>query len=114
MKKFNIKLLLLLLIFSPVVYAGANVWTGPKTVTSVQVVEHGGFLIGFDSVISSACTDGGTNRLYVYANQGGVTQEGVKSFLSVALTALSSGMKVNVLYDDSTILCWASYITIEK
>lgn len=89
-------------------------WTGSKTVISVQVVEHGGFLLGFDSEIEAACTEAGTTRLYIYPNQNGVTSAGLNALLSVSLVALSSGMKVDVMYENSNPKCFGQYLTIKK
>lgn len=91
-----------------------NTWTGVKKVEHVQIVETGGILIGLDSEINPVCTDAGTSVLYVYPNQGGMTPEGVKAFLSASLTALASGMSVNIMYDDSTARCYGKYLSIYK
>ena len=96
-------------------HANAEIkWTGVKKIISVQAVEHGGFIIGFDSEINSVCTQADTSRLFVYPNQQGVTNESVKSLLSVSLTALTTGMSVDVMYDDATSFCWGKYIVVKK
>ena len=74
-------------------------WTGDKKVTSVQVVNTGGIVIYFDSVVNAACTDAGTNSIYVLAEQQWVTEEGLNGIRSAAFMALTTGLKVNVLYD---------------
>jgi len=91
-----------------------NVWTGKKKVTSVQVINDGGFVIYFDSEISPGCTHAGTNALSIYSGQGVVTDAGLKSLLSAALTAFTAGKFINVMYDDSTVYCWGTYVTISS
>lgn len=114
---FNIKkvvFVVLSLVFSINANAVIDDWTGNKSVVKVQIVEHGGIIIYFDSVVNAVCSAAGTNSIYVYAGQAGVTVDGIKAFTSAALTALSTGMKVSVLYDDSSPLCWGKYIVISK
>ena len=113
MSKLKYVLLSSLFLLSSYANAG-NVWTGVKTIVSVQVVETGGFLIGFDSDISPVCSQAGKNRLYVYPDHQGMTQEGLKAFLSASLMAMSAGMKVNVMYDDATPYCWGQHIVVSK
>jgi len=113
----NIKMIIfvvLILIFSTAAYADVDDWTGSKSVVSVQVIQTGGIIIYFDSAVNPVCSAAGTNSIYVYSGQQGVTEDGLKAFLSTALTALSTGMKVSVLYDDSSSNCWGKYIIISK
>lgn len=102
-----------LMLAAPAAYADI-VWTGPKKVVSINVVEHGGFLIQLDSDISPLCSHSYTSDLLIYPNQAGVTDAGVKSLLAVALTAFSAGNNVNIMYDNSTDYCFAKYLRIEK
>lgn len=92
----------------------ADTWTGLKKVEHVQIVQTGGILIRLDSEINPTCTDAGTSVLYVYPNEGGMTSDGVKAFLSASLTALASGMSVNILYDNSTARCYGKYFLVKK
>ena len=110
------KIIFLFLTFILSVSANAAIddWTGGKNVVKVQVVENGGILIYFDSEVNAVCSAAGTNSIYVYVGRAGVTEAGLKAFTSVALTALSTGMKVSVLYDDSSSHCWGKYIIITK
>ncbi|WP_444996826.1 hypothetical protein [Aliikangiella sp. IMCC44359] len=91
-----------------------NKWTGGKKIQSVQIVEHGGIIIYFDSEVNPTCTNAGTSSIYVYKDQVGMTDDGVKAFLSSSLTALTTGMTVDAMYDDSTSLCWGKYLVISK
>ncbi|OUS06994.1 hypothetical protein A9Q81_01380 [Gammaproteobacteria bacterium 42_54_T18] len=92
----------------------ADTWMGAKKVVSVQLVQTGGMIIYFDSEVSPTCTTAGTSSLYIYPDQVGVTTDGAKAFLSASLTALSTGMSVDVMYDDSATHCWGKYLVIKK
>lgn len=94
--------------------SATNVWTGYKTVTEVQVVEDGGFLLYFSSPIGSPCSSAGNNALYVYIGGNFVTADGAKAMLGAALSALATGMKVSVLYDDSTSFCYGRYLRVAQ
>ena len=96
------------------VNAVAATWTGSKKVTSVQVVNTGGIIIYFDSEVEAACTDAGTNSVYVLATFNGVTEEGINGIRSSAFIALTTGMSVTVLYDESTSRCYGKYIVVTK
>ena len=94
--------------------AATNVWTGYKSVTAVQVIENGGFLIYFDSAIGNPCSSAGNNALYVDVGQNFVTADGAKGMLAAALSALAAGMRVSVMYDDSTSFCYGRYVTVSQ
>jgi len=83
------------------------------TVTSVQVLDHGGFVVWFDAEINSICTANGTNSAFFYSGQHNVTPDGVKALLSAALTAFSTGKKVDVIYDSSSKYCWGRYFKLK-
>jgi hypothetical protein len=92
----------------------ANLWTGYKNVTEVQVVEDGGFLLTLSSAIGGSCSVAGPNTLYIYVGSNSVTADGAKAMVASALAALASGMKVNVMYDDSTSYCFGRYLRITQ
>lgn len=94
--------------------ASAATWTGSKTVTSVQIVNTGGIIIYFDSIVNAACTDAGTNSVYVLAGMQGVTAEGVDAIRASAFIGLTTGMSINVLYDETTSRCYGKYILVTK
>lgn len=114
MKKLLMTFLTLVAITVSSLSSAAIVWTGPKDIATVEVVQDGGFLIGFTTSISASCTAAGTYNLYIYSGQGGMTIDGVKAQLAVALTAISTGMKVTVMYDDASPNCWGTYIVLTK
>lgn len=90
----------------------ANAWTGPKTIAQVQVVEDGGFLLTFSTPVGPQCSLAGPSTLYIYPGAHYVTADGAKAMLAIALTALTTGMKVDVMYDDSTSACYGRYVRI--
>lgn len=92
----------------------AATWTGLKNLVSVQVVQNGGLVIFFDSEVNSVCTKASTKSVYIMSGYQSVTIDGVKSFLFTSLTALSTGIQVTVLYDDTTSHCWGKYLEIFK
>ncbi len=86
-----------------------------KTVTAVQVLDHGGFVVWFDSEVASYCTPNGTNSVFFYEGQHNVTTGGIKALLSSALTALSTGMKVDIIHDnDPDGYCWGRYFKLKR
>lgn len=92
-----------------------NVWTGFKHIVQVEIVgSNGGFLIRFDSQISSSCTTALANgtELYIYPGQNGVSTDGVKALLASALAAYGMGKQIEVLYDNSDPHCYGEYIVI--
>lgn len=91
-------------------------WTGYKTISEVQVGETGGFLIYFESEVNPLCTAAGTNSIYIFVGNGyyPVTAEGLPSLLSAAMTGLATGMKANVIYDDSVANCWGWNVKLKK
>lgn len=91
-----------------------DMWTGPKKIESVQVVNDGGFLINLDSEVDVDCTHGGTSTLLISPNQNGVTITGAKSLLSTALIAFSTGSNVNIMYSNDTSYCLGKYLLISK
>ena len=113
MKKV-VKLLALVGCIASCHVSAAAKWTGDKKVTSVQVVETGGIIIYFDSTVNAACTDATTNSVYVLPNMHFMTQEGVNAIRATAFVALTTGMSVSVLYDESTSKCYGRNIVITK
>ena len=110
MRHANILLAMALLGAAPLAH-GALATSGAKTVTAVQVMQGGGFLVTFDSKIGGAngtCTayDANGQTLYIYPGSNEVTADGAKAMLSAALTAFTSGAKLDVLYDNATPYCW--------
>jgi hypothetical protein len=77
-------------------------------------VEHGGFILYFDSDVDPACTAGGPRAVYVYAHQQGLTDLSVQAMLSLSTTALSENIELNALFDDATPSCFVSQVTLQK
>jgi len=91
----------------------ANVWTGYKALTEVQVLEDGSFLLTFSSAIGAPCSVAGPSTLYILIGSNYVTADGAKAMLGTALTALAAGKSLNVMYDNSTSYCSGRYMRIQ-
>jgi hypothetical protein len=103
--------LVVLLLGATVQSASASpVWTAVGTIAYVQVIEDGEFLVYTSAPLSAPCTQ--AHAIYIYLNENGVTTDGVKALLAVALTAITAGKNVLILYDDSTPACYGKYIQI--
>ncbi len=93
----------------------APVWTPPSTITSIETVgTDSGFIVYFSTSLPGPCSAAGSNALFIYPNQNGVTTDGVKMLLSTALLAFTTGKQVTVAYDNSTANCWGAYIKISQ
>ena len=114
MRALRILLLFGLFVFTANSYA-ANTWTGYKHITKIETGASGGFLITFDTSISSACSNSSSDdRLYIYANQNSVTADGLKALLATTLSAFNAGKEINVLYDNSSSRCYGTAITVSN
>jgi len=91
-----------------------DAWTGAKQVISIQVVNHGGFIINLDGEVDSICSHSGTSIILIYPNHNRVTFGGAKSLLSTALIAFSTGNKVNVMYSSDSSNCWGNQLLLSK
>jgi hypothetical protein len=113
-KIFTKKLLIACLILLATESFAQDLWTGVQQVVSVQVMNHGGFMVNLENEISTVCSPEGTSSILIYPHQNGVTVSGAKSLLSTALIAFSSGNRVNILYSNDTGYCWGKYLLISK
>lgn len=91
-----------------------DLWTGTQQVVSVQVMNHGGFMINLENEIKTVCSPEGTSSVLIYPHQNGVTVSGAKSLLSTALIAFSTGNTVNIMYSNDTGYCWGKYLLLSK
>ncbi len=112
----RIKLLIftcLLLVTTGIV---AQDWTNMKQVQSVQVLNHGGFMVNLKDEKNSICSQAGFSTILFYPNRNGVTFDGAKSLLSTVLIALTTGIKVNIMYSYSidSGYCWGKALQISK
>lgn len=109
--------LALAFIFAAPAFA-TNQWTSALTVSSVQATPAGGFVVYLTGWSDPVCNTNSTG-IYFYSGNNGMTADGVKASLAVALTALTSGKTVLVLYDDSGAtgpagLCWGTNIEVNQ
>lgn len=87
--------------------SAAPVWTAYTTVTTVEVINDGGFLVTLASGVGSTCT--AANAIYVQAGFNGVSADGAKALLATALSAFYLKQSIRFQYDDSTPYCYATY-----
>jgi hypothetical protein len=107
---YALYLVALLAIGAPALAPATELWTNWGTITSVEVVETGGFLVTLSGGVPATCT--AANAVYIYAGQHNVTADGQKALLATALSAFAVGNTVRILYDDSTPNCFGRYLTV--
>lgn len=116
MFKTQLYLLFFFLFLSPASNAQNNNLTGSSVIQSIQVMNHGGFIIKFDKDKSSECAHEDGTAIFIFPNQNGVTEAGAKSLLSTALIAFTTNTKVDVMYSFSfaSSYCWGSALYLSK
>lgn len=89
----------------------AEEWASGR-VKFVYPVSNGGFIIALDAP-AAGCTNANTPKyLYVAVGSNGVTQDGAKMMLSVALTGFAAGKIVSVNFDNSTPNCYINRLLV--
>ena len=114
---FKIKLLCLscLLFLTTAIHAQNNVLTESKKIQSIEVLNHGGFILNFAKDEPDICLINDANAIFIFPNHNGVTDAGVKSLLSTALIAYTSNLSVKVMYSFSlNSYCWGSALQLSK
>jgi hypothetical protein len=109
MKKIISALVIALLLASHQASA-APVWTAFTTVTSVEVINDGGFIVTLAAGVGSTCT--AANAIYVQSGFNGVSADGAKALLATALSAFYLKQNIRFEYDDSTQYCFGTYATV--
>ena len=86
-------------------------WTGPLTISLIEVVgNEGGFIVYLSGFSDSNCSTNPTG-IYIYPGNQGVPQAGANQMLAGAIAARASGTQVSVFYDDTTAICEGEYLT---
>jgi hypothetical protein len=98
------------LLFASHQASAAPVWTAYTTITSVEVINDGGFLVTLASGVGSTCT--AANAIYVQTGNNGVSADGAKALLATALSAFYLKQTIRFEYDDSTQYCFGTYATV--
>lgn len=84
--------------------AHAERWLG-STIKWIYPQANGSVVLAF-TVDSPDCTNGSTPKYYLLAvGAGGVTAEGLKNMLAVAIAAFGSGKPIAVAFDETTSSC---------
>src|SRR5262245_2917184 len=110
MKKAIGALLTTTLLFASQQASATAVWSAFTTITSVEVINDGGFLVTLSSGVGAGCT--AANALYVQSGFNGVSPDGAKALLATALSAFYLKQTIRFQYDDSTQYCYATYATV--
>jgi len=85
-------------------------WTGPLTISSIEVVgNEGGFIVYLAGFDDSNCSTNPTG-IYIYPGDQGVAQAGANQMLAGAIAARASGAQVSINYDDTTAICEGIYL----
>lgn len=79
----------------------------------VRVTENGAFEIRATQPFDALCAQGGL-VFSVSPHKNGVSADGAKALLSVALTAFSLEKPVDVVFDPTTSACFANEILIAR
>jgi hypothetical protein len=91
--------------------SAAEEWAS-SNVKFVYPLSNGGFVIGLvDS--PAGCTNANNPKyLYVAVGSNGVTQDGAKMLLSVALTGFAAGKRLSVNFENSTPNCYVNRLLV--
>jgi hypothetical protein len=82
----------------------ANNWQNNLTIQGIYNVPAGGFLLLLPPGTDTACGPS-SNLFYVLPGLNGVTADGAKAALSIALTAFTLGKTINIFYDNTIGNC---------
>lgn len=104
MKKVKFLLLTALLSTSAISHA-ENLWVNDTNITGIQALNDGRFILYLPAGSGPVCNEGG-KLFYVVPGQNGVSAEGAKTILSLALVAQSTKNKASIKYDNSTASCY--------
>ena len=88
-------------------------WQNHTYVKGVQALHNGGIILYLPPGSDTACLEGG-KLFYVIPGQNGVTAEGVKNILTVALVAHSTGKQVSVYYDNADPHCYVKQLYVSS
>ena len=99
MKKIICLLSIIGLLLVPMSSFATNVWKTGTTIQGLQVLPDGGFILYLPVGTDGVCPEG--RLMYVAVNQNSITQEGLKTTLSVAMLAYSTGNLVSIVYDNA-------------
>ena len=116
MKKAIGALLSTALLFTSHQASATQVWSAFSTITSVEVLTDGGFIVTLASGLPAGCS--AANGIYVQpgpvggTGPNGVTADGVKALLATSLSAYYLKQTIRFLYDDATQYCYGAYATV--
>lgn len=88
-------------------------WKFDMPVNGVQSLADGGFIIYGPIGAGSGCAENG-KLFHIRANQMGQTADGVKTSLSLALTAFTTGKTITFTYDNATPSCYVGTVLVNR
>lgn len=101
---------LALLLLCGVAHA-AEVWH-TSTLKRIYPLANGSIVLQFDSE-SASCTATTNPKYYnIVVGQNGVTTDGLRNMLAVALTAFSTGRSISIAFDDASPSCYVNRLQI--
>lgn len=110
----KVKIMLAVVLFSLTGMANAAyVWVADQTIEKLHSLPDGNFAIWVDQSTNTNCQANGT-LFYVFVNQSGVNSEARKMMLTLATTALVSGKKINISYNNGNNSCFVREIVLKK
>jgi hypothetical protein len=85
-----------------------------STVRQVYPLAEGAFVLTF-ATESASCTSASSPKYYyVAAGQNGVTADGLRNMLAVALTAFAMGRPVSIAFESATSACYINRLSINQ
>lgn len=85
----------------------AESWHSGK-ITRVYPLANGSVVLSLDTDAPNCTNTSKPKYLFVQAGQNGMTADGVRNLLAVALAAASQGKSVSINFDDSTNSCFVN------
>ena len=101
--------LTLVLMFQPTAHAN-NVWFQSR-IAAIYPNGDGTVVLTFADVAAGCTNSSSPKYFYLQVGQNGMTQEGLKNIMSVALTAAVTDKTVSVVFDDSSQYCYVNSST---
>jgi hypothetical protein len=91
----------------------ANTWKNATYIEGVQALNDNRFILYLPAGSDPICKEAG-KLFYVAPTQNGVTVDGAKNILSLALVAFTTGKKVSIRYNNGTSSCYVQQIHLRN
>lgn len=90
-----------------------NVWVQDQSLSAIQILNSGNFIIRFPSTVDEICQGSG-KIMHVYEGNNGVNAIGLQALFASSMAALAANMKVDVKFDDANSSCFVRELIIKK